>query len=168
MWFAPAGDKRGKLSVSGLRYSPNKADRDILYGELNAVNPIVDFATKGITIYGQKTLQRETTALNRVNVRMTVNEIKKRVKVKMDELLFEANTPSVWTKAKASVDAILEPIRLAGGLETYKTVFDATINTADVVQQNIMKGIIRIVPVNTIEEIEINMFVDPSGTTFTE
>jgi len=99
---------------------------------------------------------------------MTLNEIKKRVKVKMDELLFEPNSPSVWAKAKSSIDSILEPIRLAGGIDRYQVIVDATVNTADVVQQNLMKGIVRIVPVNTIEEIEISMFVDPAGTTFTE
>jgi hypothetical protein len=168
MWFAPAGDKRGKLSVAGIRYSPDKSERDALYGETNAVNPIVNFNSKGITIYGQKTLQRETSARNRINVRMTLNEIKKRVKVKMDELLFEPNSPSIWAKAKASIDGILEPIRLSGGIDRYQVIIDASVNTPDVVQQNLMKGIVRIVPMNTIEEIEISMFVDPAGTTFTE
>jgi len=55
-WYAAAGDIRGKISgASDYEASPSLAERNILYGNLNAVNPIVNFASKGLEIFVQKT-----------------------------------------------------------------------------------------------------------------
>lgn len=166
--LASAGDTRGRLNLAGLVYSPSKAERDQIYDGLNAVNPIVDFASKGITVYGQKTLYRENSALNRLNNRMLINDIKKKIKVRMDSLLFDPTSPDSWKKAERSVIAILEPLRASGALETYSIIFDATINTPEVVRENKIKGIISVTPYNTIETVEIDLNIEQSGTDLTE
>ena len=164
-WYAPAGDIRGRIVASDIETSPSQAKRDILYGDLNAVNPIVEFNSKGIEIYGQKTLYRANSAVNRINVRRTLIYIKKLVKTTMEGLVFEPHTPDSWNRATNLISAILEPIRQGGGLEDYQVQIDGNINTEDLISQGIMKGIITVVPVGTIERVELSLkFLNPGAS----
>lgn len=167
-WAAPAGDLRGKITASDYEQSPSFLQRELLYGDYNAVNPIVNFVSKGLEIYGQKTLIRETTSLNRVNVRRMIIFAKKLIKKALESIIFEPHNADSWRKSTNLVTAILEPIRQAGGIDQYKVTIDDTVNTPDVIAQNIMKGTIRIIPTNTIEIIEITMQVDKAGASLDE
>jgi len=167
-WAAPAGDLRGKITAADYEKSPSFAQREILYGDYNAVNPIVNFVSKGIEVYGQKTLVRTNTSLNRLNVRRMIIFAKKLIKVSLEGMIFEPHNPDSWRKASNLVTAILEPIRQAGGIDKYSVIIDDTVNTADVIAQNIMKGTIKIIPMNTIEIIEITMQVHKSGASLDE
>lgn len=164
-WYSPAGDSRGKLSsASDVETSPSFAEREQLYGDFNCVNPIVDFYSKGIEIFGQKTALRENQAVNRVNVRRMIIYIKKLIKLALDGMLFEPNNPDSWQRAAGMVNSILERVKQANGIDQYVTIFDSTTNTPDVVAQNYMKGIIQIVPTGMIEFIEITLNIYRSGT----
>jgi phage tail sheath protein FI len=167
-WAAPAGDSRGKITAADYEHSPSFAQREQLYGDFNAVNPIVNFVSKGLEVYGQKTLIRENTSLNRVNVRRMIIFAKKLIKKALESIIFEPHNPDSWRKASNLVTGILEPIRQAGGIDQYSVVIDDTVNTPDVIAQNIMKGIIKIIPMNTIEIIEITMQVHKSGASLDE
>jgi phage tail sheath protein FI len=89
-WFAPAGLNRGRLLTAlDVEYSPTQGERDLLYGFNNAVNPIVNFPQDGITVWGQRTLQRADTALDRINVRMLLIFLKKILVRTLRNFLFE-------------------------------------------------------------------------------
>lgn len=167
-WYAPAGDTRGRLDASDYEKSPSFPQREILYGDLNAVNPIVNFTGKGLLIYGQKTLLRENSALNRVNVRRMVIYIKKLIKQAMESMVFEPHNADSWRRATGMITSILEPVRQANGIDQYKVVIDSTTNTPEVISQNIMKGTIKIIPVNTIEIIELTLQVHKAGASLDE
>ncbi len=164
-WYAVAGDIRGKISAFDYEGSPSLAERDSLYGNLNAINPIVNFASKGLEIFGQKTLLRATTALNRINVRRMVIYAKKLIKRAMDSLIFEPHNADSWARATNLINSILEPIRQNNGLDDYRVTIDETTNTASLIQQNIMAGVIQLVPVGTIEVIELDIQIQAAGTT---
>jgi hypothetical protein len=66
-WFAVAGVNRGDVQAIKARKKLTLAERDTLYD--GRVNPIATFASEGIKIWGNKTLQVKDTALNRINVR---------------------------------------------------------------------------------------------------
>jgi phage tail sheath protein FI len=70
-WFAPAGVNRGVVpNILDVFSRPTLEERDNMYGYRNAVNPIVQFIDfQDFLVWGQKTLQRRPTALDRVNVR---------------------------------------------------------------------------------------------------
>ena len=163
-WYAPAGDIRGLLNAYNYEMSPSQTDRDNLYGGLNAINPIVNFATKGLEVYGQKTLSRTTSAINRINVRRMVIYIKKLIKAAIAGLVFEPNNADSWSRARTIINAILEPVRQANGLADYKVVIDSTTNTPALIAQSIMAGIIQIVPVGTIEIIQLTLQIDAVGS----
>ena len=67
-WFAPAGLRRGRLTKpTDVEVQLNQGDRDALYGPGNVVNfQLTKFLQDGIVIYGQKTTQRASTALDRL------------------------------------------------------------------------------------------------------
>lgn len=163
-WYAPAGDSRGRIVAQDIETSPSFAQREELYGDLNCINPIVNFASKGIEIYGQKTALRQLVASNRINVKRMLIHIKKLVRRALNSMIFEPNNPDSWQIASNLVTAILEPIRQDNGLSQYRVIIDGTVNTPDVIAMNQMKGVIKLIPTNTIEMIEMNINVYASGT----
>lgn len=165
-WFAVAGDTRGKISgASDIEASPSLAQRDVIYGGLNAVNPIVNFVAKGIEIYGQKTLLRANSALSRINVRRMVIYVKKLIRSAMEGIIFEPHNPDSWARATNLINSILEPVRQANGLDDYRVTIDSTTNTQSLIAQGVMKGIIKLVPVGTIEVIDLTISIQSPGTT---
>lgn len=164
-WYACAGDSRGKVIAYDYETSPSFIQREVLYGDFNAINPIVNFTTKGLEIYGQKTLLRTNSSLNRVNVRRMVIYAKKLIKRAMEGIVFEPHNADSWARATNLINAILEPIRQANGLDNYRVTIDDSTNTPDVIAQNIMKGIIKLVPVGTIEIIDLTITIYAAGTT---
>jgi hypothetical protein len=166
-WYAPAGDIRGLLAAYNYEYSPSQSERDQLYGGLNAINPIVNFASRGLEIYGQKTLSRTTSAINRLNVRRMIIYVKKLIKNAVDQMIFEPNNADSWARCRTIINAILEPVRQANGLAAYNVIIDSTTTTPSLIAQSIMAGIIQLVPMGTIEIISLTLQINPTGSTIT-
>lgn len=161
-WYAPAGDLRGRLVANDTETSPSLNQRDFMYARPNAVNPIVNFSTKGIVIYGQKTTLRQRSALDRVNVRRMAIYATKLIKESMEGMLFEPHIPDSWARATDFVNRILEPIRRDNGLEDYQVIIDGSTNDQDAIANGVMKGIIKLVPVNAIEVVDLTItFLSP-------
>ena len=164
-WFAPAGFNRG--GVGGAVQAERKltpANRDTLYA--GKVNPIASFPGQGPTIFGQKTLQTKSTALDRVNVRRLLIELKRVVGQIGEGLLFEQNTAATRGRFLNQVNPYLESIQQRQGLYAYRVVMDETNNTADVIDRNQMVGQIYIQPTRTAEFIILDFNVTPTGVEF--
>ena len=90
-WFAPAGINRGGLStVVQAQRKLTQTNRDDLY--TGKVNPIATFPGKGVVVFGQKTLQSQASALDRINVRRLLIALKSYIVQIADNLVFEQNT----------------------------------------------------------------------------
>ena len=107
-WFAPAGLNRGILgNVLEAKIRLNQAERDVLYD--NKINPIATFPQTGVCIWGQKTLQERSTALDRINVRRLLLTVKKfiasssRYLMVEAELLVEQEVAEVTKKLKSII-----------------------------------------------------------------
>ena len=164
-WFAPAGFNRG--GVGGVIQAERKlspADRDKLY--LAKVNPIATFPGNGTVVFGQKTLQTKATALDRVNVRRLLIELKRTVGNIGKTLLFEQNTAATRNRFLAAVNPYMESIQQRQGLYSYRVVMDDTNNTADVIDRNQMVGQIFLQPTKTAEYIILDFNVTPTGVSF--
>ena len=164
-WFAPAGFNRG--GVGGVIQAERKlspADRDTLY--LGKVNPLATFPGNGTVVFGQKTLQTKATALDRVNVRRLLIELKRTVGNIGKTLLFEQNTAATRNRFLAAVNPYMESIQQRQGLYSYRVVMDDTNNTADVIDRNQMVGQIYIQPTRTAEFIYLDFNLQPTGATF--
>jgi hypothetical protein len=164
-WFAPAGLNRGGVpSVLKAERKLSQADRDTLY---NAnVNPLATFPGEGVVVFGQKTLQRKPTALDRVNVRRLLISLKDFIGQVSNNLVFEQNTNVTRNRFLSQVNPYMESVVQRQGLYAYKVVMDDTNNTADVIDRNQLVGQIYIQPTKTAEFIILNFNVLPTGATF--
>ena len=164
-WFAPAGINRGGLStVIRAEQKLSQANRDTLYQ--NKVNPIATFPGTGVVVYGQKTLQTKASALDRVNVRRLLIELKSFIGQVGNTLVFEQNTIATRNSFLAQVNPYLESVQQRQGLYAYRVVMDDSNNTADVIDRNQLVGQIYIQPTKTAEFIYLTFNVTPTGVEF--
>jgi phage tail sheath protein FI len=164
-WFAPAGLNRGGVpSVLRAERKLTQNDRDVLY-QAN-VNPLATFPGEGVVVFGQKTLQRKATALDRVNVRRLLIALKGYIGQVANNLVFEQNTNVTRNRFLSQVNPYLESVVQRQGLYAYKVVMDETNNTPDVIDRNQLVGQIYIQPTKTAEFIILNFNVLPTGATF--
>ena len=164
-WFAPAGINRGGLGqVVRPERKLAQATRDELY--TNKVNPIASFPGTGVVVYGQKTLQTKSSALDRVNVRRLLIEMKSYISNVAQNLVFEQNSAATRNNFLAQVNPYLEGIQQRQGLYAFKVVMDDTNNTADVIDRNELIGQIYVQPTRTAEFIYLDFNVTPTGAAF--
>ena len=164
-WFAPAGLVRGGIpGVIQAERKLTRNDRDTLYE--SKVNPIATFPGTGIAIFGQKTLQSKAGALDRVNVRRLLIDLKEFIGNQATNLVFEQNTITTRNKFLSAVNPYLDTVVQRQGLYAFRVVMDDTNNTADVIDRNQLVGQIYIQPAKTAEFIVLDFVVEPTGATF--
>ena len=165
VWFAPAGFNRGSLGfVTNVESRLSSADRDTLYD--SRLNPIAVFPNAGFVVFGQKTLQFAKSALDRVNVRRLMLEIKRQVVSVANNLLFEPNNAQTRARFTNNVIPLLALIQLQAGIESFKVVMDETNNSDADVDANRMNGRIVVVPTRAVEYISVDFVITNSGVTF--
>ncbi len=166
-WFAPAGLNRGGIDIAvQAERKLTHANRDTLY-ESN-VNPIATFPNAGVTVFGQKTLQKKASALDRVNVRRLLIAAKKFIASSTKFLVFENNTAATRNRFLSIVNPYFENIQQRQGLYAFKVVMDESNNTPDVIDRNTMVGQIFLQPAKAAEFIVIDFNILPTGAAFPE
>ena len=164
-WFAPAGLNRGGIaSAVGVKVRLPQATRDTLYE--SKVNPIAQFPGQGICVWGQKTLQRRASALDRVNVRRLLIAVKKFIASSSRYLVFEQNVEATRNRFLNIVNPYLASVQERSGLYAFRVVMDETNNTPDLIDRNILYGQLYLQPTKTAEFIILDFNVLPTGATF--
>ena len=164
-WFAPAGLNRGVLgNVLEAKMRLNQSERDKLYEA--KINPIATFPQTGVCIWGQKTLQERSTALNRINVRRLLIALKKFIASSSRYLVFEQNTQATRNRFLNIVNPYLESVQQRQGLYAFRVQMDEANNTPDVIDRNQLVGAIYLQPTKTAEFIVLDFNVLPTGATF--
>jgi hypothetical protein len=171
LWFAPAGFNRGGLSqgaggltVTNVRRKLTSQQRDDLYDV--RINPIASFPTEGIVVFGQKTLQLQRSALDRINVRRLMIFLKKKISQIANTILFDQNVHSTWNRFKGQAIPLLEDVQARFGLEDFKLILDETTTTPDLRDRNVMYAKVFLKPAKAIEFIAIDFFITNSGASF--
>ena len=171
LWFAPAGFNRAGLSkgaggihVTNVRTKLTSQQRDDLYDV--RINPIASFPTEGIVVFGQKTLQLERSALDRINVRRLMIFLKKKISQIANTILFDQNVQATWDRFTGRADAVLADVQARFGLEEYKLVLDESTTTADLRDRNVMYAKVFLKPAKAIEFIALDFFITNSGASF--
>ena len=164
-WYAPAGTNRGVITnaIMAERYL-TQGNRDTLY-EAN-VNPIATFPNTGVVVFGQKTLQKKASALDRVNVRRLLIELKNYITQIADTLVFEQNTIATRNNFLLQVNPYLSSVQQRNGLYSFRVVMDETNNTPQVIDNNQLVGAIYLQPTKTAEFIYLTFNVLPTGVSF--
>jgi hypothetical protein len=164
-WFAPAGINRGGLGVVvQAERKLTQTNRDTLYQ--NKVNPIATFPGRGVVVFGQKTLQTQASALDRVNVRRLLITLKNYISQVADTLVFEQNTSATRNIFLAQVNPYLESVQQRQGLYAFKVVMNESNNGPDIVDRNELRGAIYVQPTKTAEFIYLDFNILPTGAEF--
>ena len=164
-WFAPAGINRGGLgTVIQAERRLAQSDRDTLYTA--NVNPIATFPGSGVVVYGQKTLQKAASALDRVNVRRLLIALKSYISQVANNLVFEQNSIATRNNFLSQVNPYLQSVQQRQGLYAFKVVMDDSNNTPDVIDRNQLVGQIYLQPTKTAEFILLDFNILPTGATF--
>jgi hypothetical protein len=164
-WFAPAGLNRGGITQAVQTLDRlTHSERDTLYE--GRVNPIAAFPGQGICVWGQKTLQVESSALDRINVRRLLINLKKYIASTSKYLVFEQNVAATRNRFLSIVNPYLENVQQRSGLYAFQVKMDDTNNTPDIVDRNILYGQIYLQPTKTSEFIVLDFNLLPTGATF--
>jgi len=138
--------------------------RDSLYQA--KVNPIATFQNSGVTVFGQKTLQTRRSALDRINVRRLLIELKSFIVQVADTLVFEPNNEVTRNNFLSQVNPYLSSVQQREGLTDYKVIMDESNNNQTTIDNNELIGAIYIQPTRTAEYIILDFNVLPTGATF--
>jgi len=166
-WYAPAGLTRGGLTtVSDTYLNLSQTARGTLYEA--RINPIANFPSTGIVVWGQKTLQARASALDRVNVRRLLITVKKYIASATRFLVFEQNSTETRKRFLNIVNPYLSSVAQNQGLYAFKVIMDSSNNTNDLVDQNILYGQLFLQPTRTAEFILLDFNIQPTGASFPE
>jgi len=164
-WYAPAGLNRGPLDIAiQTERLMTQNDRDNLY--IKSVNPIASFPREGVVVWGQKTLQKKQSALDRINVRRLLIDAKRFVAHTVKYLVFENNTVETRARFIELVEPYFRTVKNQQGLYDYRIIIDERNNTPDVVDRNEMRAQIYLKPAKTAEFIIVDFVVLPTGAMF--
>ena len=175
-WFAPAGFQRGVVnnatSVGYLKakegeFEPsslNEGQRDAYY--LNKVNPVSNFPGRGIAIFGQKTLNANASALDRVNVSRLIIYLREQLDDAVKPFLFEPNDAITRNQAFSVVSRLLDGLVSQRGLADFLVVCDDTNNTPARIDRNELHIDVAVQPIKAVEFIYIPIRIQNTlGTT---
>ena len=167
VWHAPAGIDRGRVfNALGVGYRTSRAERDVLYPE--GINVIAAFPDTGVNVWGQKTLQLQPSALDRVNVRRLMMHIGKAVAESSRFVVFEPNSPQTWRALARLVNPFLQTVKDGGGLHDYAVQCDEETNTPAHIDRNELVCRVFVKPTKTAEFVELNFVLVATGGSFAE
>jgi phage tail sheath protein FI len=166
-WWSPAGYNRGIIkNCVKLAWNPNRAQRDDIY--VNNINPVVSMIGEGTLLYGDKTMLKQPSAFDRINVRRLFIVLEKAIAKAAKYMLFEFNDTFTRLRFVQMVEPYLRDVQGRRGIYDFKVVCDETNNTPFVIDNNAFVGDIYIKPAKSINFITLNFVATGSGVVFEE
>ena len=171
-FIAMAGVSRGV--VNGLqKLHTNKNLTNVIaedfqpkYGATGAntsINAITNIRPYGLTIWGNRTLlpvaPKGSVALNFLNVRNMVSDIKKVAYDTAKVCMFEQENDTLWLKFKSGVSPLLEQLKSGSGIKDYKIIKLPTKYDGSQLTRGEMSAVIKIFPVYPVEYFEITVVI---------
>jgi len=164
-WWSPAGFNRGLIkNVIKLAFNPTQGNRDSLYQV--SVNPVASFPGQGTVLFGDKTLQSQPSAFDRINVRRLFIVLEQAISKAAQYSLFEFNDAFTQAQFVALVTPFLRQVQSQRGITAFQVVCDSTNNTPSVVNANQFVGDIYIQPARSINFIQLNFVAVGTGVNF--
>lgn len=168
-WMAPAGFQSGRVPSSmasrqkyirSYGYGADDANSDIALLYDANINP-TRVTQAGSFLFGQKTMLRRNTALNRLNVIMLIAGIHRRFVNYLDDKTFQLNTAQLRNNIQAELQMQINAIKTANpaGLVDGKVICNETNNSADVIDRNELIVDVRLKPTRAAEFITLRTTV---------
>ena len=101
-------------------------------------------------------------ALDRVNVRRLLIDIRRRVRDVARTFLFEPNRASTIAAFSARVNPILASVQAQGGLDRFKVIIDTSTTTQADIENNTIRGRIFLQPTRAVEFVSLDFVVSNS------
>lgn len=140
-----------------------------------SVNPLMKLRNYGYVIYGQRTLyniqnkdQKMASALQQINVRLSINEVRRILFDAAIKLTFQANNQRTWNEFKSTVTPKLDAMVSNGGITDYLIKMDETTTTPEDIQNNTIRAKVKVSITKAIENFEIDFYVEPQSITFAD
>lgn len=130
------------------------------------INPITKFPQEGYVIYSQKTLKLGTSALDSINVKRMVLDVKRVVVDAALKTVWEQNVENTRNNFVSVTTSLMGTIQVKQGIERFKVICNDTNNTRNDAEENRLNGRIEFVPTRAVEFIAINFIVTRSGVEF--
>lgn len=167
VWYAPAGIDRGRVfNAVSLAYKTSRGERDVLYPD--GVNVIASFPDTGINIWGQRTLQSQPSATDRINVRRLMMYVEEAISQSSRFVVFEPNNSQTWRALVRLITPFLQSIKSKGGFYDFRVQCDEESNPPAVIDRNEMVCRIFVKPTKTAEFVELNFILTATGANFRE
>lgn len=167
VWYAPAGIDRGRVfNALSLAYKTSRGERDVLYPE--GINVIASFPDTGINLWGQRTLQSQPSATDRINVRRLMMYVEEAISQSSRFVVFEPNNSQTWRALVRLITPFLQNIKSKGGLYDFRVQCDDETNTAQMIDSNQMLCRVFVKPTRTAEFVELNFILTATGASFRE
>lgn len=171
-WLAMAGVTRGivpnlkALHTNAILSNVIAEDYQPKYGKDNnkvSINAITNVKPYGLAIWGNRTLEpvaeKGTTALNFLNTRNMVSDIKKLAYSTAKSLMFEQDSDTLWLNFKSGVSPLLDQLKSGHGISNYKIIKGTTKYNGQALTRGEMAAVIKIYPLYAIEYFEITVVI---------
>jgi phage tail sheath protein FI len=144
----------------------SKDNMDALYDA--SINPIVAFPGNaqaginpkgGVVVWGQKTLQAAASALDRINVRRLLIEVRRQVRLIAQTIVFEPNREATLARFQDAINPKLARIQALQGLTRYQVRIDTSTTTQTDVENSTVRGKIFLQPTKSVELVSLDFVV---------
>ena len=161
-WDAIAGLNNATIGngAFGVTKKFQQDERDTLY--VNGINPVTSIGGASAVIWGQKTLQRRASAMDRLGTVNSVLWITARCKAYLQPFVFQVNHRQNRDNINYILTTFLEGVMERGGLYDFRVDTESD-NTPEVIDNNQLICNIFLKPTRYAEFIRLNVTVTPSG-----
>lgn len=176
-WLPPAGEINAVIPTEWgvtekyprtFKY-PEDTDSNIARLIEIRVNP-TRFNSRGMFIWGDYTMQKESSAFDQIHVAMLLAGIHKMFYHYLDRKVFQLNTTNLRTNIQSDLQAQLDAIMNTNpaGLYSGTAICDDTNNTPDVIDRNELHVDLRLKPTKTSRWITLRTIVESNGSSNTQ
>ena len=113
---APAGITTTVQGIAAIERSFSSKELDDMNSSGSPINPLRQIPGAGLSVMGARTLMQDGTANKYVNMRRSLNYIKKSLKNLTEFAVFENNDELLWAKIRSQITVFLGEYRNQGGL----------------------------------------------------
>lgn len=170
-WLAMAGVSRGIVPKLNKICTPNNVLSNTIAEEMQpkfgieghnlSINCITNIRPYGLTLWGNRTMKamnkEGAVALNFLNIRNMLSDIKKVLYTTAKSLMFEQNSDTLWLRFKAGITPLLNQLKTGQGISDYQIVRGTRKYNGDPLQKGEMAAVVKIYPLYAVEYFELTV-----------
>lgn len=167
VWDSPMGFTRGVyLNVTKIAWNPDKNSRKTIYAR--SINPIYISNQAGTVLMGDRTHIIKQSYLRQIAVRKTITLIERSAIQFLYFYLGQNNNSQTRMLCRSKLEQFLRQLGSQGAFRMAQVVCDESNNTQQVIDDQEMRVLIRILPQSSINWIELTVAVVNNTAVFTE